>query len=116
MRSDIMEQAIALKVKMDENQKIVDTVEAAGGITVTVEQSDKLGFNWRIFAVNGIVVRKDYEEQEKPIGTADNPIAWVPDARLIPNGFYSYGGEVKVWTGESGVSAEWNDAAWEKMT
>ena len=59
MRSDIMEQAAALKAKMDANQQIVDTVEAAGGITVTVEQSDKLGFDWRVYAVNRVIVRKE---------------------------------------------------------
>lgn len=112
MRSDIMEQAAALKAKMDANQRIVDTVEAAGGITVTVEQSDKLGFDWRVYAVNRVIVRKEYVAQANPVGTADNPIAWAPDARLIPNGFYTYGGEVKVWTGESGVTADWSDAGW----
>ena len=112
MRSDIMEQAVALKAKMDANQQIVDTVEAAGGITVTVEQSDKLGFDWRVYAVNHVIVRRDYEAQANPVGTADNPIMWTPDARLIPNGHYAYGGEVKVWMGESGVSAEWSDAGW----
>ena len=115
MRSDIMEQAVALKAKMDANQKIADAVEAAGGIAVSVEQSDKLGFNWRVYAVNNVVVRRDYEAQENPVGTADNPITWTPDARLIPNGYYTYGGAVKVWMGESGVSAEWNDAGWEAV-
>lgn len=109
MRSDIMEQALALRAKMDENQKIVDTVNAAGGITVSVEQSDKLGFDWRVYAVNGVVVRRDYEAQENPVGVAGNPIAWVPDAKLIQNGYYAYGGAVKVWMGESGVTAAWED-------
>ncbi len=31
MRTDILEQARTLKAKIDKNQKIVDTVEAAGG-------------------------------------------------------------------------------------
>lgn len=80
MRSDIFEQALAIKAKMDANQQIVDMVDAAGGISTTVEQSDKLGFNWRVYAVNNVVVRKDYEAQEIPVGVADNPIVWAADA------------------------------------
>lgn len=37
-------------------------VRAAGGITQRTEQSDKLGFDWRIFTVNDVDVRKDYVE------------------------------------------------------
>lgn len=112
MRSDIFEQALAIKAKMDANQQIVDMVDAAGGISTTVEQSDKLGFNWRVYAVNNVVVRKDYEAQEIPVGVADNPIVWAADAKLIPNGYYTHDGTVKVWTGDYGVNAEWDDAAW----
>lgn len=115
MRSDIMEQAQNLKVRIDKNQKIVDAVDAAGGITVTLEQSDKLGFDWRIYAVNNVVVRREYEQQENPAGTADNPITWTADAKLIPNGYYSHDGAVKVWMGGSGVTASWDDAGWEAV-
>lgn len=115
MRTDILEQAKALKAKIDENQKIVDTVEAAGGITVTVEQSDKLGYDWRIYAVNNVVVRREYEQQANPVGTADNPIPWTETAKLIPNGYYTHEGVTKVWTGESGVTASWDDAGWEAV-
>lgn len=112
MRNDIMEQVVALKAKIDANQKVADMVEAAGGITVTVEQSDKLGFDWRVYSVNNVVVRRDYEEQSNPIGTADNPIPWKPDAKLIPNAYYVYNGTSKVWMGESGVIAEWDNDGW----
>ena len=44
-------------------------VRAAGGITQRTEQSDKLGFDWRIFTVNDVDVRKDYVEQANPVGT-----------------------------------------------
>ena len=43
-------------------------VRAAGGITQRTEQSDKLGFDWRIFTVNDVDVRKDYVEQANPVG------------------------------------------------
>ena len=42
-------------------------VRAAGGITQRTEQSDKLGFDWRIFTVNDVDVRKDYVEQANPV-------------------------------------------------
>ena len=115
MRTDILEQAKALKSKIDKNQQIVDTVDAAGGITVTVEQSDKLGYDWRIYRVNSVVVRREYERQANPVGTADNPIPWTAAAKLIPNGYYTHGGATKVWTGERGVTASWDDAGWEAV-
>ena len=115
MRADIMEQAQKLKVRIDKNQKIADAVDAAGGITVTLEQSDKLGFDWRIYAVNNVVVRREYAQQANPSGTADNPIPWTADAKLIPNGYYAHGGAVKVWMGDGGVTASWDDAGWEAV-
>lgn len=115
MRADIMEQAYIIREKMDKNQEVVDMVKAAGGITVTTEQSDKLGFDWKIYAVNNVVVRKDYMPQENPVGTADNPIMWMADMRLIPNGYYTHDGVVKVWTGEFGIAADWNDDAWSEI-
>ena len=115
MRADIMEQAQKLKGRIDKNQRIVDAVDAAGGITITVEQSDKLGFDWRIYAVNNVVVRREYERQANPVGTADNPIQWTADAKLIPNGYYAHDGAVKVWMGDGGVTASWNDAGWEAV-
>lgn len=115
MRTDILEQAKALKAKIDKNQQIVDTVEAAGGITVSLEQSDKLGYDWRVYAVNNVVVRREYERQANPAGTADNPLPWTATAKLIPNGYYTHEGTTKVWTGENGVTASWDDAGWEAV-
>ena len=34
-------------------------VQNAGGISVATEQSDKLGFDWRVYSVNDVVVRKE---------------------------------------------------------
>lgn len=76
-------------------------VQAAGGITVTMAQSDKLGFDWQITSVNDVVVRKDYVEQEAPVGTsAENPIEYVEGAPLINNAFYRVDGVIKVWMNE----------------
>ena len=83
-------------------------VQAAGGITSTVTQSDKLGFDWRNIYVNDILVRQEYIEQAVKYGTADNPIAWKPDMPLIQNAYYAYNGETKVWMGEAGATADWS--------
>ena len=86
-------------------------VQAAGGITSTVTQSDKLGFDWRNIYVNDILVRREYVEQAVKYGTADNPIAWASGMALIQNAYYTYNGETKVWMGEAGATAKWTDAA-----
>ena len=86
-------------------------VQAAGGITSTVTQSDKLGFDWKNIYVNDILVRQEYVEQAVKAGTADNPIAWKPDMLLIQNANYAYNGETNVWMGAAGATAKWTDAA-----
>jgi hypothetical protein len=86
-------------------------VARAGGISVAVEQSDKLGFDWRNIYVNDILVRQEYVEQAVKRGTADNPIAWASGMALIQNAYYTHNGETKVWMGEAGKKAKWTDAA-----
>lgn len=76
-------------------------VQSAGGITVKMEQSDKLGFDWKIFCVNDVEVRKDYIEQENPVGTsAENPIPYSEGIPLINNAYYLVDGVIKVWMEE----------------
>lgn len=86
-------------------------VARAGGISVAVEQSDKLGFDWRNIYVNKILVRQEYVEQAVKAGTANNPIVWKAGMSLIQNAYYTHGGEIKVWMGEAGKKAEWTDSA-----
>lgn len=86
-------------------------VQAAGGITEDVTQSDKLGYDWRNIYVNKILVRQVYAEQAVKAGTADNPIVWKPDMLLIQNAYYANNGEIKVWMGAAGKQAEWTDGA-----
>ena len=83
-------------------------VQAAGGITSTVTQSDKLGYDWKNFFVNDILVRREYVEQAVKYGTADNPIVWKAGMSLIQNAYYTHGGETKVWMGEAGAMADWS--------
>lgn len=76
-------------------------VQSLGGITETVEQSDKLGYNWVNTIINDVVVKREYVEQENPVGTsADNPIEYVEGMVLINNAFYLVDGEIKVWMEE----------------
>lgn len=86
-------------------------VQAAGGITSTMTQSDKLGFDWRNIYVNKILVRQEYVEQAVKAGTADNPIVWASGMALIQNAYYTHNGEIKVWMGAAGARAKWTDAA-----
>ena len=85
-------------------------VQAAGGITTTVTQSDKLGFDWKNFFVNDVLVRREYVEQAVKYGTADNPIVWEAGMALIQNAYYTYNGETKVWMGEAGATADWSSS------
>lgn len=107
--------AKTLKAEIDANRKTVQQVENAGGIREEITQSDKIGFDWRIFYVNNIAVRKEYIEQENPFGTADNPIIWKEGMSLIPNAYYTYDGVRKVWTGEAGAMAAWDDEKFVEM-
>ena len=86
-------------------------VQAAGGITEDVTQSDKLGYDWRNIYVNKILVRQEYVEQAVKAGTAKNPIVWEPRMALIQNAYYTHNGEIKVWMGAAGARAKWTDAA-----
>lgn len=86
-------------------------VQAAGGITEDVTQSDKLGYDWRNTYVNKILVRQEYVEQAVKFGTADNPIVWKAGMSLIPNAYYTHGGETKIWMGEAGATADWDNPA-----
>ena len=86
-------------------------VQAAGGITEDVTQSDKLGYDWRNIYVNKILVRQVYVEQAVKAGTADNPIVWASGMVLIQNAYYTHNGEIKVWMGAAGARAKWTDAA-----
>lgn len=89
--------------------------QAAGGITSTLTQSDKLGFDWKNIYVNDILVCQEYIEQENPAGTAENPIVWKPGMSLIQNACYSHEGSVKVWMGNAGATAAWDNPAFVPM-
>lgn len=98
-----------------DDHKTADMTEAAGGIRTEQVQSDKIGYDWLIYYVNDVAVRKDYVEQEIPYGTNDNPIVWKEGMSLIQNAFYIHEEVVKVWTGEAGKMAAWDDEDFVEM-
>lgn len=87
---------------LDLRQKVVDgeMLQAAGGITIATEQSDKLGYDWKVYTVNDVAVRKEYVAQENPTGTKDNPIVYAEGVPLINNAYYLKDGKIYVWAGE----------------
>lgn len=85
-------------------------VQAAGGITEDLTQSDKLGYDWRNIYVNKILVRQVYVEQAVKFGTVDHPIVWKAGMSLIQNAYYTNNGETKVWMGEAGATADWSSS------
>ena len=98
--------------RLDQIKKLIADgrmVARAGGILMTVEQSDKLGFDWNVYAVNDVVVRKDYVEQAVKVGTADNPIIWKAGMTAYPNFHYVRDGVQKVWTCENSDMPSWDD-------
>ncbi len=100
------------KAELEAAQRVTNVINEIG-FEVIREQSDKLGSDWVTYKLGDVVLRRDYVEQENPTGTADNPIEWNENVQLIPNAFYVYNGERKVWTGEPGTGAAWDDPAWE---
>ena len=97
------------------DHKTADMTEAAGGIRTEQVQSDKVGYDWLIYYVNDIVVRKDYVAQEIPYGTSEHPIVWKEGMSLIQNAFYEHDGVTKVWMGDADAVADWADENFAEM-
>ncbi len=102
-----------LKQELDRNQQTVRELEAAGGLRIQLRQSDKLGYDWKQFYVNGVLVRSDYFPQQVVMGTPENPLPWQQGLALIPNGCYIHQGIRKVWMGAAGTAAAWDGEGWE---
>lgn len=73
-------------------------VRAAGGITQRTEQSDKIGFDWRIFTVNDVDVRKVTSSRQIRSARAPTiPSNTRKACRSINNAFYRVDGVIKVY-------------------
>ena len=93
----------------------LSSVELVGASTPTVITSEAItaamyakGDALGIHITNDVVVRKDYIEQENPVGTsADNPIEYAEGTPLINNAFYRKDGKIYVWMDKW---VEWTEA------
>lgn len=97
------EQLDELKEKLRQKIAVAKEVEKLGGFTVTVEQSDKLGFNWIKTSLKGVMVKAEYIEQENPVGVQSNP--FTNDSVLLNNAFYLIDGKMYVYM--NGQMIEW---------
>ncbi len=93
----------------------VATLEArmAGLVSVEYVPSDKVGYDFKNVYVQGELVRQEYILSDDSTGTADDPIPWAPDLPLRTNAHYVYSGIRKIWLGDDGVTADWDDLRWE---
>ena len=73
------------------------SIDALGGMTTEVTQSDKLGFDWQNIYIGEVLVRQEYVEQENPTGTEDNPIEYSEGVPLINNAYYLKDGKKYVY-------------------
>lgn len=104
--------AMARRAEIEGFEDKAAFLDAAGGGTTEVIQSDKIGSDWKVYYVNEVEVRREYVPQEIPVGTADNPFTWEAGMILVPNGYYTFEGVRKVWTGAYGAAAGcvgWDD-------
>ena len=79
------------------NAKVID---ACGGLTTTVMQSDKIGYDWHNVYVGDVLVRQEYVAQTTPTGTENNPIVYAEGVPLINNAYYLKDGKTYVWMEE----------------
>ncbi len=86
-----------------------ELAQAAGGMKTEIVQSDKLGYDWKVYYCNDVVVRRDYIPQDIVRGNAENPIEWAGELKLYRNFYYIHEGVRKVWFGGQGVTASWDD-------
>lgn len=104
-----IENARKLKEQIDANKVIIDAVAEAGGIKHTITPSDKVGYDWKNYYVNEILVRQVYVLQAVPVGTESNPYTWTATTVMVPNAYYVHNDERKVWMGKYGITTTWDD-------
>lgn len=66
-------------------------------VTTETTQSDKLGYDWKITKIGNLEAKKEYVEQQNPVGTRDNPIQYHDGVPLIDNAYYLKDGKRQVY-------------------
>lgn len=112
MREELRQRVLEYNRSVKRAREIEAIVNDAGGLKRTIIQSDKLGFDWKRTYVNDILVKSEYIAQDNPQGTESTPIAWEEGMELYQNFFYIHENVRKVWMGQNGVIASWNDESW----
>lgn len=92
-----------------------EMLDSIGEVTTETIPSDKLGYNWLVYYVNGIEVRKVYVDNPIDKGTESNPYYFAEGIELRPNAFYYYNEHLYVYMGNESVIAESWDAVAERM-
>lgn len=90
--SDAVSQLVDTSLELDAGLKSVQKL-----ITNELVQSDKLGYDWKITKFGDMEVKKEYVQQENPVGTADNPIQYHEGVELINNAYYIKDGKRQVY-------------------
>ncbi|GEM_PF-3793025 len=83
-----------------------------GGLTEKIEKSDREGYTLKTIYLGDIPVKKDYTEVK--LGTADNPINWVPAMAVIGKLYYKYKGKTYKAI-KSGVPLRMSDEYFEEV-
>lgn len=76
-------------------QELMDSIEVEypkGGLPF------KLGYKWTPKYVNGKIIFESVRDANA-VGTNENPIIFVNNVKLVPNGFYLYEEELYVYVG-----------------
>lgn len=95
-----MEAIEEMKLRKNKTEMIADM------LTITRERSDKLGYDWEIYTLGSVEIRREYVPSESHAGTLDDPIPFELGLALIPNAYYSYDEHLYVYMGQGGVIAE----------
>lgn len=92
------------------NKKKAETLDKLGEVTTETIPSDKNGYDWVVYSVNGIEVRKEYVSNGSALGTdSENAIPFVEGMSIAPNTYYSYDGKVYVYMGVATDNAVWEN-------
>lgn len=110
------EELNAIQAKKDKEAQEQALSHIATLIQIKTEMSDKLGYLWNCTYVGDVCISKEYVEDPDAVGTVNNPIAWKPGIRLIPNAFYTYNNAVYAYVGEpSEAGNEFDYSKFEEM-
>lgn len=88
------------KLKSDKVNMLTDM------LTIHREPSDKLGYDFEVYMLGDVILRKEYVKNDSHSGTMDDPIPFELGLSLIPNAFYSYESHLWVYMGQGGVIAD----------